>query len=211
MAFFDNPWASALISCFLVAIVLFECLTLGRLTRKALKLAILFFTVMEIAAVKLMQRIIRPRFVLTGECQECGDCCRSILGSPPQWVRRSWLMNVDTHYHRLAHRFEVRATTPDGSVLFECGYLQSDGRCMIYRFRPLLCRNYPVIPFYHEPMLLPGCSYSVAPRVVAEMTPHPRLPILNAHVAVHHPSTITTRELLPEADDFHLVDVSTDP
>lgn len=199
------PWQSLLLILFFVSVGFYECLTLGRLTRKFLKIPVLFFTLMETGALRLMKQIIRPRFVLLGTCQECGDCCRSILGSPPKWVRDSFLMRIYTHYHKIAHRFTVRATTADGCVLFECGYLQSDGRCSIYRFRPLLCRNYPLVPFYHEPRLLPSCSYSVAPRVVAEMKPHPKLPIINSQVAVHHPSAPPRH--LPEAEDFHQVDI----
>ncbi len=205
----DQPeittWLTAYFALVLASLALYECLTLGRFTRKCLKIPILFFTLLEILSLRLIQAAVPPKFVLLGSCQECGDCCTSILGSPPAWIRRSFLMRIYTQYHKIAHRFSVRATTEDGSVLFQCGYLQSDGRCSIYHFRPLLCRNYPLIPFYHEPKLLPGCSYSIAPRVVAEMKPHPKLPILNSQVAVHHPSA--PHRDLPLEEDFHYVDV----
>ena len=194
------------LSALLLGIFLHECLTLGRWTRRLLRFVLVFFALMETAAIRLVQQIIRPPFVLQGDCHECGDCCRSILGVPPKFIRKTRLMTLYLTYHRIAHRFTPREIGEEGEVFFECGHLQSDGRCGIYWFRPLLCRNYPIMPFYHAPSLLPGCSYRIAPRAVAQMKPHPRLPILNHQVSVHHPTAPHTGA--PKSEDFQLVDES---
>ncbi len=194
------------LSVLVLGIFLYECLTLGRLTRRLLRFPLVFFALMETAAIRVVQQVIRPRFVLQGECHECGDCCRSILGVPPRFIRKTRLMGLYLYYHRVAHRFTPREIGEEGEIIFECGHLQSDGRCGIYWFRPLLCRNYPIVPFYHAPSLLPGCSYQIAPRVVAQMTPHPRLPILNRQVAIHHPTA--PHKGAPRVEDFQLIDES---
>jgi hypothetical protein len=162
------------------------------------------FINLELAALKVIHSIMRPEFVLQGDCMRCGACCEHIVGDPPRFIKHTKLLPIYLAYHRFAHRFTATHRGPNGEVIFSCGHLQHDGRCGIYRFRPLICRNYPVIPYYNVPGLLPDCTYTVAPRVVAQMKSRPSLPILNAQVMVHHPTRI---EPGPSAhEDFHLVD-----
>jgi hypothetical protein len=122
------------------------------------------------------------------------DCCTLTVGDPPRWLKqKQWLLNLWIAMHQALHNFQPAARGPNDEVIFSCGYLQSNGRCGIYRFRPFLCRHYPVLPFFKEPAVLPGCGYCVLPRVVSKMRAHPRLPILNPRVAVHHPSPVYLR------------------
>ena len=162
------------------------------------------FINLELLALRIIRLVVRPDFLLQGECLRCGACCEHIVGDPPKFIKHTKLLSLYLAYHRLAHRFRPTHRGPNGEVIFSCGHLQDDGRCGIYRFRPLICRNYPVIPYYSVPGLLPDCTYSVAPRVVAQMKTRASLPIISATVAVHHPTRL---ELGPSAhEDFHLVD-----
>ena len=162
------------------------------------------FINLELLALYIIRMIVRPDFVVQGECLRCGACCEHIVGDPPRFIKNTRLISIYLAYHRLAHRFRPTHRGPNGEVIFTCGHLKDDGGCGIYRFRPLICRNYPVIPYYSVPGLLPDCTYSVAPRVVAQMKPRASLPILNAKIAVHHPTRLVAG---PSAhEDFHLVD-----
>ena len=162
------------------------------------------FINLELLALRIIRLVIRPEFLIQGECLRCGACCEHIVGDPPKFIKETKLLSVYLAYHRLTHRFRAISRGPNGEVIFSCGHLQDDGRCGIYRFRPLICRNYPVIPYYSVPGLLPDCTYKVAPRVVANMKSRASLPIINAQVSVHHPTRLQPGPSSHE--DFHLVD-----
>ena len=162
------------------------------------------FINLELVALRLIRAIVRPEFVVQGDCLRCGACCEHIVGDPPRWIKETKLLSIYVAYHKVAHRFRPIHRGPNGEVIFSCGHLQDDGRCGIYRFRPLICRNYPVIPYYGVPGLLPDCTYTVAPRVVANMKKRTSLPIINPQVSVHHPTRPVPG---PSAhEDFQLVD-----
>ena len=175
---------SALACGFLLTELIFR----GLLTRLLWRETMLLFTRLDHVALLLARRIVPPRFALLGTCQKRGVCCRQIVGNPPAFIKRGRLLRVFVAYHRVFHRFSVVARGPDDEVIFACGYLGSDGRCTIHRRRPFLCRNYPLIPWFEPPRLLPGCGFRIIPREAMRMTSRASLPILNAQVAVHHPS-----------------------
>ena len=168
------------------------------------------FILLELAAFRLVRLVYPSRYVLKGRCGLRGACCKYILGDPPRFIKDSRLLDVYAFYHRLFHRFTPVAKGPNGEIIFSCGHLGPDNRCGIYRYRPLLCRNYPVIPIFEPPRVLPGCGYRVAPRVVAAMHKNPRLPILNPEVAVHHPTPGEKWQGPEPAENFHLVAIDGD-
>jgi hypothetical protein len=165
-----------------------EVATRGAVARRLWHEAMLPFIWLEIYAVKLVRFVYPPRFEIVGECHKRGTCCKSIIGNPPDWVKRGRWLQLFAAYHRVFHNFQVVARGPNDEVIFSCGHLRSDGRCGIYRYRPMLCRTYPVLPWFDAPKVLPGCGYQVAPRVVTAMKPRASLRIINPRVAVHHPA-----------------------
>ena len=181
----STPWGLWAAIALLAVNLLSRNRLLGCLWQECVRAVIL----LDLGCMRLVQCVIRPRYVLRGRCQKRGLCCRNIVALPPAPMRRRpALMRLFAQFHRLMHNFRVVARTDDGGLIFACGHLRSDGRCGIYRYRPRLCRNYPVLPFFGPPMLLPGCGYRVAPRVVDRMRPPSSLGIVNAHTEVHHPS-----------------------
>jgi hypothetical protein len=183
----------------------FEVMTRGAIVRRLFREIARLFILMELGALKLVQLAIPPKFVLLGRCYKSGTCCKQLVADPPSWVKRSWLVRLFVAYHRVMHNFEPIARGPNDEIIFTCRHLQSDNRCGIYAWRPLLCRNYPVLPFIDPPRPLPGCGFRVAPRVVAAMQKRSSLPIVNPVTAVHHPSPVDqSEEPLPE--HFELVD-----
>lgn len=194
----------ALTWTFVAAYGLIEVITRGAIVRRLWLESMRVFILMELGSMALVRRLVPPRYVVQGSCQKRGVCCQQILGDPPGFVKHSFLLTLWIGYHRFAHRFEPVARGPNDEVIFSCGHLQTDGRCDIYRYRPLLCRNYPVLPFYEPPKILPGCSFSVAPRVVVQMKKRKSLNIVNPVMSVHHPSPDSKGETSPE--HFELID-----
>ena len=193
----------------LAAFILLEICSRAWGLRTLWKEAIRAGILLDLACVRLLQRVIRPGFVIQGACDKRGVCCQHIIGDPPRAVKdRPRLLALYARYHALAHRFSVVARGPNDELIFSCGHLKSDGRCGIYRYRPRLCRNYPVLPFFGAPRVLPGCAYKIAPRVVAAMQPRKSLHILNPVPAIHHP-TPPQRPAgdLERPEDYHCVDV----
>ena len=187
-----------------------ELATRGAVMRFVWREIIRLFIVFDLAMMRLVQRVLKPRFEVRGSCDKRGVCCTQIVGNPPRFVRHSpRLINLFAAFHQVMHNFHVVARGPDGELIFRCGYLKTDGRCGIYRYRPLICRNYPVLPFFEPPRLLPGCGYKVVPRVVGRLRGRASLRIINPMVAVHHP---TPPRRPPGADeepgDYHWVDAS---
>lgn len=195
------PWT--LFSAYLVV----ELFTRGAVVRFVAREIARVFVLMELGAIQLVRAVVRPRHLLTGECHKCGECCRQLLADPPAFVKRPGRAHdLFLAYHRLAHNFHPVGRGPEDEIIFACGHLRPDGRCGIYRHRPFLCRNYPVVPFYHPPLPLPACGFGVAPRVVAAMRNRQTLPIVNPDVVVHHPTPIDRGE--PVLEHFQLVDPS---
>lgn len=176
------------------------------LMRLFFKEVLRLFILTELAVNRLMRIIIPPRYEVVGQCNQRGDCCTMILGVPPSFVHRSKILtNLFLAYHRVLHNFTPVGRGPEDAYIFACGHLQTDGRCGIYRYRPFICRNYPVRPYFHAPPILPGCSYQVRPRVLRDVKERPSLRILNPRVAVHHSTRLGGREREEQSEDFEMV------
>jgi hypothetical protein len=174
---------------FLAAALVLEVCWMFPLLRLVLKETLRFFICLDLWCVRVVRWVVPPKYVLLGACDQRGACCKQIVGDPPGWVKRTpWLMRCFVGYHRMAHAFEQVATSDTGAVIFRCGHLQRDGRCGIYRYRPRLCRDYPVLGWTKPPSLLPGCGYYTAARSVTRMQKRESLRILNPYVDIHHPS-----------------------
>jgi Fe-S-cluster containining protein len=167
-----------------------EMVTGGAVARFAWAQLSRLFAKGDLAAVALLRLVRPPRYVLVGDCQRCGVCCQQIEADLPRWMRDTWVMQLFVTFHERLHRFSLVGRTDDGRLVFACGHVGQDGRCGIYARRPLLCRDYPKRPFFHQPQVLPGCGFSIAPRVVARMRRRASLPIVNPGVTVHHPTRL---------------------
>lgn len=199
---FWAQWGWPLTMGFLVA----EIASRFSLSRLCVREFLRAFVLLDLQSIKLLQRIVKPRYELRGACQQRGACCTQIVGNPPSFMRRrpkalAWF----AWFHRVVHNFNVVGRGDGGELIFKCGYLKQDGGCGIYRWRPRLCRVYPLLPFFAPPKILPGCGYRT---VVRGLRAHPRLPILGGgHVGVHHPTPLPQQEgVLEHAEDFVLVD-----
>ena len=165
-----------------------------RLSRWCFAEVVSWFVRLEMFCIQWVRRLYPPKYSLGGECIRCGRCCEQIVSNPPRWFReKGWRLYAA--FHRSWHRFELVARGDQGEFLFRCGHLQSDGRCGNYRHRPLICRTYPVQPYFEAPNFIPGCSHTVVPRVLAHKPNRSSLTILNPTTATHHPTPIDETHL----------------
>lgn len=173
-------------------------------TRRLLQEVLRAFVVLDLGVQAAVRRIFPPRYELLGACQRRGACCTQIVAEPPRaLLRRPRLLRAFIGLHRVLHNFHVVGRGPQGQLLFRCGFLQPGGRCGIYRFRPRLCRTYPVLPFFAPPKVLPGCGYRIKRR---GLSGHAGLPVVDAHVGVLHetPPTRPHDGALEHPEDFVL-------
>ncbi|OGC11256.1 hypothetical protein A3K48_01870 [candidate division WOR-1 bacterium RIFOXYA12_FULL_52_29] len=128
----------------------------------AIKRLIVMVWVIDNALMKVVRNFFPTAWRRDGECRRCGRCCREIyltlspaqaksplfLGFYKRWL--SWLFDFEL----------IRFDADYPALLFKCGNQRSDGSCGVYFWRPPLCRNYPLIDYFKEPIFLPGCGYT---------------------------------------------------
>lgn len=196
-----------MLSVALVVLLAHECLRGARLTRRLAKEAMLALIRLDLLAVALVRRICPPRYEVVGACQRRGACCTQIVAHiPRRLAARPWLLRAFVAMHRWVHNFHVVGRGPNEEVIFRCHYLTDGGKCGIYRFRPRLCRTYPLLPFFKPPQVLPGCGYRIKRRGLGHSA---RLPIVSPHVGVHHPTPPTRPDdrVLEHEEDYRLIEM----
>ncbi|MCJ8329155.1 MAG: YkgJ family cysteine cluster protein [Lentisphaeria bacterium] len=105
----------------------------------------------------------KPEFVLKGECNGCGACCKNptIQVFPPLFYFKSirWCM---IKWHKHINGFEyIDANRKEKYLIFTCSHLDSETmQCDSYSSRPGICRDYPYKLLYSPtPEFLEECSY----------------------------------------------------
>lgn len=112
----------------------------------------------------LIQKITSSKYIVTGKCKQCGNCCRNItffigeniIKDEEDFIR---LQKFDKKYKN----FEMNGKGEKGEILFKCKALKEDGRCGVYKFRSINCRLYPRISqkfVYNGGVPLDNCGYS---------------------------------------------------
>ncbi len=110
----------------------------------------------------------RPKYKITGGCKKSGKCCNYIhLG----WPKKGRLTILSKLYilwqtEVLGFYFKDFDFVEDNEVtkVMGCRYLSKEGSCTQYFLRPGLCRNWPKISLFHEPVILKGCGYGFEER-----------------------------------------------
>jgi Fe-S-cluster containining protein len=112
-----------------------------------------------------LTKILHKKYIRKGSCKGCGRCCQKI------YVRHAKdVIKTEEEFERLKtlHFFygylQVLGKDETG-LIFECTKLNKEtGKCMAYKQRPVLCRQYPV----EEVFMMGGsiteeCGYSFEP------------------------------------------------
>jgi Fe-S-cluster containining protein len=121
----------------------------------------------------IMQNLIKKFFkqnnyVRTGECKQCGKCCRNITFK----IKEEFVTSADQFEHlkkwdRKYRNFFISDVDEKGVLLFTCKSLSEDNRCKTYFFRSPYCWSYPKIgsqKVYDGAQTLEGCGYYFTPK-----------------------------------------------
>ncbi len=114
-----------------------------------------------------------PYFQLAGNCNRCGNCCRS-----PVIPVRSFMFYLPLYqrlivtWHKVINGFELlSAEKKSGLLVFRCTHWDTKTRlCDAYGSRPAMCRDYPVNLLYSpDPELFEACGYRAVLKNSARM------------------------------------------
>ncbi len=112
------------------------------------------------------EHILKSRYKLKGGCLKCGQCCRQIYlkATRPQ-VTSPLFAKLSVKWIEWLFDFELKQIdTADNYFVFGCKNIRPDGKCGNYFWRPNICRNYPLLDYFKEPVFLPRCGYGSKPR-----------------------------------------------
>ena len=128
--------------------------------RWSLRILLLPFLYLELAAEKVARWIVPPPFKQVGSCKRRGNCCHYILLPEVKGI----LGKVLVFWHTEVFGFYPRTKEPyeyEGKkiTVMGCRYLQKNGSCSRHFFRPKICRTWPVIKIFGTPRILKGCGY----------------------------------------------------
>jgi Fe-S-cluster containining protein len=105
--------------------------------------------------------LFKTRWVLGGKCRQCGNCCKEIYIkiSPRQLSSRLFTTLAIKWISWIFDFIVLRKDYDYYYLVFTCKHRRSDGKCGNYFWRPSICRNYPLVDYFKEPKVLPGCGY----------------------------------------------------
>jgi Fe-S-cluster containining protein len=109
----------------------------------------------------LVKKPFKTRWVREGKCSKCGKCCADIKMA----INLKLLSNVltrelVTRWTSWIMGFHLKRIEYDPPYLvFGCDNQRPDGSCGVYKWRPNVCRNYPLLDYFEEPALFDTCGY----------------------------------------------------
>ena len=109
----------------------------------------------------LAKRPFRTKWVRTGQCKKCGNCCHEIvLTMTPAQTRSPLFCTLAIKWISWLFDFILlRIDYQNQALVFTCKHLTDKGECNNYRWRPNVCRNYPLIDYFKQPRFLPNCGF----------------------------------------------------
>lgn len=143
--------------------------TLPKWLIKAVQLICLPYVCMDLFAKKIATYLIRPPFMKTGKCKKRGNCCYYIRMRKVkygQWIQHFWATQINGFYYRSYETIEHEGKQ---YYLMGCRHLKNN-KCSNYFLRPQICRSWPLISHFGQPLLLKGCGYKVKLRKKYEQT-----------------------------------------
>ncbi|NGX59191.1 MAG: hypothetical protein KR126chlam3_00338 [Chlamydiae bacterium] len=123
------------------------------------------FVLLDVIMQKFARILLPPPYVKGGKCKKRGNCCYYIMIRKPKgiwgWIFQFWNMQINGFYLRSKEDFEYEGHRV---MVMGCRYLQKDGSCKHYQFRPMVCRKWPVIEQFGIPRILKGCGFTATLR-----------------------------------------------
>jgi uncharacterized protein len=112
---------------------------------------------------KKLFRLLGRRFMVTGTCTKCGNCCTSMA----LFFSGEKVKNRED-FKRLCEAFpeydcfKPKSTHAAGFLVFSCTWLTDKNLCSNYRKRPQICRRYPDPATFDYMHRLPAtCGYTL--------------------------------------------------
>lgn len=114
-----------------------------------------------------LNRLFSPRYLKSGKCKQCGNCCRSIIlaDDGKNITSVAVFEKLKLKYKKYNHFTPIKKDE-NGDILFQCNSLGEDNRCKDYFFRSIYCRKYPNIDkkfIMAGGKMLDGCGYKIEP------------------------------------------------
>lgn len=133
--------------------------------RWPIRALLLPFILLDVGAQRFARLFFKTPYIQEGECKKRGNCCYYILFSPPvTWISKLfyyWNTEINGFYPRDTKALQIE---DDSFIVMGCRYLQRDGSCSHYKWRPSLCRTWPKIEYFGPPRVLKGCGFKAVPR-----------------------------------------------
>ena len=110
----------------------------------------------------LRLKLAGKNILVTGSCNGCGTCCKSIsLESEGGWVRSEKKFERIVEDFPQYSRFEIIGKDKQGFLLFNCNWVTPEGICCDYDNRLPLCRAFPEKSLVFAGGKLPqNCGYN---------------------------------------------------
>lgn len=130
-----------------------------------LKRFIISFILLDNFLTNIPKKILfRTRWKLQGKCKQCGVCCQEIyLKINPRQLGSRLFTKLAIAWISWVYDFKLlKVDWEDFYLVFTCKKIRADGECGDYRWRPNICRNYPLVDYFDEPKFLPQCGFKAS-------------------------------------------------
>ena len=109
----------------------------------------------------LVRKPFKTQWTLEGKCKKCGKCCRDIgLTISPKLLKSRFTTEIVIRWVSWVFDFYLKHIQYDSCLLvFGCKNQNPDGSCKVYKWRPNICRNYPIVDYLDKPVLYDFCGY----------------------------------------------------
>ncbi|PIS29092.1 hypothetical protein COT42_06225 [Candidatus Saganbacteria bacterium CG08_land_8_20_14_0_20_45_16] len=134
---------------------------------RLLKRAIISVVLLDNFLTNLLKKLFFPsHWKLAGQCRQCGVCCQEILlKMTERQISSKFFTNLAIRWISWLFDFVLlRVDYEYNYLVFTCQHRCNEGRCGNYFWRPSICRNYPLVDYFEEPKLLPGCGFYAVKR-----------------------------------------------
>ena len=128
---------------------------------RAIKRLILIPMLVDNIIMQTLKNLFPKRHKIQGKCKTCGSCCREILlkMSKSQMKSKFFTALVVRWLSWLYDFYLLKIDYDRGYLAFSCHHKGKDGRCMNYKWRPPVCRNFPLLDYFEEPSFISGCGF----------------------------------------------------
>lgn len=100
----------------------------------------------------------RQKYKIEGQCIKCGKCCKEIRAYGMKDEKDLKIMQFIFPWYK---NFYIIGKDNSNNLILGCNKQKEDGKCSIYKYRPLLCRNYPKKRINFNAEMIDGCGYRV--------------------------------------------------